>query len=314
MYDDILIPTDGSDSAEQATRHGVVLAEAYDARVHALSVVDERDYDGDLVRGEELVRAGRTAAEREARRAVEAVADLVGSEAVTSHVEVGVPSQAILDYAAEAGVDLVVMGTHGRTGIERFVIGSVAEKVVRRAAVPVVTVRASDAGPRWPPIDRVLLPTDGSEASFSALPYAFDVAERFDAVVEGLFVVDERTKSNFYNVGTALEDVVGGLQRAAEAATDRIESAGAERGIAVSTTVAEGLPSRTICAQAEESDADLVVMATHGRTGLGHYLLGSVTERVVRNSAVPVLTTPTEPGATNGGSDGDDDTAGVGYD
>jgi nucleotide-binding universal stress UspA family protein len=238
-----------------------------------------------------VISEGREAAEREAQRAVESVADLV-DDGVTTEVTLGVPSEAILAYAAEAGVDLVVIGTHGRTGVRRFIIGSVAEKVVRRADVPILTVRVSDAAPAWPPIDRVLVPTDGSEASLAALPYALDVAERFDAAVDGLYVVDERTKSSFYNVGTALEDVVGGMEAAAEAATQRIESAAADRGVAVSTTVIEGLPSRAICTHAEESGADLIVMSTHGRTGLAHYLLGSVTERVVRNATVPVLTTP----------------------
>jgi nucleotide-binding universal stress UspA family protein len=295
MYDDILIPTDGSDSAELAARHGVVLAEAYGSRIHALSVVDERDYDGGVVDGETVVSEGRAAAEREARRAVESVADLVDSDVVTE-VTFGVPSEAILAYAAEAGIDLVAMGTHGRTGVRRFIIGSVAEKVVRRADVPIVTVRASDTAPAWPPIERVLVPTDGSEASFAALPHAFDLAERFGATVDGLYVVDERTKSSFYNVGTALEDVVGGMEAAAETATERIESAAADRGVAVSTTVIEGLPSRAICTHAEESGTDLIVMSTHGRTGLAHYLLGSVTERVVRNATVPVFTTPVEEG------------------
>jgi nucleotide-binding universal stress UspA family protein len=292
-YDEILIPTDGSDSAERAARHGAVLAEAYDATVHALSVVDERNYDGDLLGEEDAVEAGRTAAERDARRAVEAVAGIVGeSVSVSTHVSVGVPSKAILAAVSDVDADLVVMGTHGRTGIERFVIGSVAEKVVRRADVPVLTVRAAEGAVAWPPIERILLPTDGSEASFAALPHAFDLADRFDATVEGLYVVDERAKSTFYDVETALEDVVGGLEAAAEAATDRIEREAADRGVSVSTTVIEGIPSKAICAHAEESAADLVVTSTHGRTGLAHYLLGSVAERVVRNSTVPVLTAP----------------------
>jgi nucleotide-binding universal stress UspA family protein len=299
MYDDILIPTDGSDSAERAARHGVVLAEAYGATVHALSVVDERDLDGGLVDDGSALEEGIDAAERDARRAVETVADLAaetvdGYDAgdVTTRVEVGVPSEAILAYVTDPGVDLVVMGTHGRTGIERFVIGSVAEKVVRRAEVPVLTVRASDAAPHWPPIERVLVPTDGSESSFAALPHALDVAERFDATVEALYVVDERTKSSLYNVGTALEDVVGGLQAAAQTATEHIADRARDRGLDVETSVIEGLPSSGICTHAEESGADVVVVSTHGRTGLAHYLLGSVAERVVRNSTVPVLTTP----------------------
>ena len=291
MYDEILVPTDGSESAERAVQYGVVLAGAFDARVHVLSVVDERDYDRAVVGGEEAMQQGVDAATTAAEEAVAAVAERVAGD-VTTRVTVGVPSEAILDYVETEGIDLVAMATHGRTGVERFVIGSVTEKVVRRATVPVLTVRVSDRLPSWPPLDRVLVPTDGSDASLSALPNALAVAERFDATVEGLYVVDERTKSTFYNVGTALEDVVGGLETAAETATTRIETAARERGVDASSAVVEGLPSAAICSHAAESGADLVVMASHGRTGLAHYLLGSVAERVVRNATVPVLITP----------------------
>lgn len=291
MYDDVLIPTDGSASAERAARYGAVLAAAYGAGVHVLSVVDERDYDGVEDDGS-AVDAGKTAAERNATRAVDAVADLVGNGDVTTHVTVGVPADAICAYAADADVSLVVMGTHGRTGLERFVIGSVAEGVVRHADVPVVTVRAGDAAPTWPPIERIVVPTDGSDASLAAFSHAFDLAERFDATVDGLSVVDERTKSNVYTVSTALEEMSGGLEASARAATDRLAAEAKTRGIDVTTSVVDGLPSRAICTHAESSDADLVVLATHGRTGLSHYLLGSVAERVVRNSTVPVCTVP----------------------
>jgi nucleotide-binding universal stress UspA family protein len=292
MYDDILIPTDGSEAAERAVDYGVVLAAAFDATVHALSVVDERDYRG-VVDGADAMRAGMDAARADAEEAVAAVAERVDG-AVTTHVTTGVPQQAILDYVGSAGVDLVVMSTHGRTGVGRFVIGSVAEKVVRRADVPVVTVRVSDRLPSWPPVDRVVVPTDGSDASFAAVPHALALAERFGAAVEVVSVVDERTRLRLYNVGTALEDVVGGLESTADRAVAQVESRAAERGLDVTTAVVEGLPPRAICSHAETTGASLVVLATHGRTGLAQYLLGSVAERVVRNATVPVCTVPVD--------------------
>jgi nucleotide-binding universal stress UspA family protein len=292
MYDDVLIPTDGSDPAERAARYGVALADSYGAAIHAVSVVDERDFSAGILDGEDLIREGQESADEEATRAVEFVGNLAPEAAVTTHVEIGVPAAAILEYVSRAGIDAVVMGTHGRTGIERFVIGSVTERVVRLADVPVLSVRPTEITPTWPPVDRVLFPTDGSDAAASALPYAIDLAERFGAVLEVLYVIDERTKSSYYNIQTALEDVTGGLQTAAERATDRVEEEATERGVTVETTIVGGLPSETICERAEDPGADIVVMATHGRTGLGHALLGSVTERVVRNSPTPVLTTP----------------------
>jgi nucleotide-binding universal stress UspA family protein len=292
MFDTVLIPTDGSDSAQRAAQLGAALAEAYGATVHALAVVDERPYSTAVVDDEAVVDEGMTAAEREARRAVAAVADLAAD--ATTAVEAGVPAAAIRDYAADADVDLIAMGTHGRTGVERFVIGSVAESVVRHSDVPVLTARAVGEAPTWPPIERLCCPTDGSEASFAALPVALDVADRFDALVDGCYVVDERMKAGYYDVATALEDVVGGLERTGERATERVATEAAERGLRVTTTTLEGLPSEALATHAESSGADLVVMSTHGRTGLGHALLGSVTERVVRKAVPPVLTVPAD--------------------
>ncbi|MFB6103432.1 MAG: universal stress protein [Haloplanus sp.] len=294
MFEAVLIPTDGSEPAQRAAELGVSLAEAYGATVHAFSVIDEREYSTAVVGDETAVDAGSTAAERAATRAVDAVAEIADDVATTTHVAVGVPTDAILDYVASNGIDLVAMGTHGRTGVERFVIGSVAETVVRRIEVPVLTVRATDDVPSWPPLDRIVCPTDGSDASFAALPVALDLAARFGAVVEGCYVVDERTKAGYYDAATAIEDVVGGLEATGEQAMDRIETAAADRGVEVATTVLEGLPSEAIRTHAEQSGAGLIVMSTHGRTGLRHALLGSVTERVVRNASTPVLSVPVD--------------------
>jgi nucleotide-binding universal stress UspA family protein len=139
MYSDILIPTDGSREARAAIDHGTGIASRYDATVHALHVVDTRlTRSGPLL--ETLLRSGR-----EAIREVEVACARSGRPVVTDIVE-GNPAEAILAYVAEHDVDLVVMGTHGRTGIDRVLMGSVAERVVRRSPVPVVTVRDGSDG------------------------------------------------------------------------------------------------------------------------------------------------------------------------
>ncbi|MFC6838066.1 universal stress protein [Halomarina ordinaria] len=136
MYSRILLPTDGSDGAAEAAETGLELATRFDASVHALSVIDARfvasDYD--------LVVE---AAERDAERALDAV-DELGNEygvPVEKHLRRGVPAEEIVDAIGAYDVDLVVMGTHGRTGIDRLVhLGSVTERVVRAAPVHVTTV------------------------------------------------------------------------------------------------------------------------------------------------------------------------------
>jgi nucleotide-binding universal stress UspA family protein len=143
MYDDILLPTDGSDGIDAAATHAATLADRFGATVHVLSVVDTRNRFESPTSG--LSTEAWTQAERErADHAIErTVAALPDDLPVETTVVEGVPRREILEYVDEAGMDLVVMGTHGRTGLDHYLIGSVTEKVVRRASVPVVTVRLS---------------------------------------------------------------------------------------------------------------------------------------------------------------------------
>jgi len=136
MYQHILVPTDGSDGTRQSLTHGLTLAERFDATIHALSVVPEGPL-GTLQSDE-----GHAAAERAVER-VEVEATREGVDVVTA-VEQGVPHEEIIAYADDHDIDMIVMGTQGRTGLDRVLVGSVTERIVRMADIPVVTVRLSD--------------------------------------------------------------------------------------------------------------------------------------------------------------------------
>lgn len=135
MYDDILVPTDGSQGAAAALEHAIEIASQWGGTVHTLYVVDTR-----------LARSGpaRETLRREGRQAVRDV-EVAGAQAgltVETDIREGNPHETILSYVEEQDIDIVVMGTHGRTGIGRVLMGSVAERVGRRSPVPVLTVRA----------------------------------------------------------------------------------------------------------------------------------------------------------------------------
>ncbi len=151
MYEKILIPTDGSEVAENAVEHGVELAERYDAEVHALYVVDTDAMD--LTLGTEQVdrlKAGRFGDMDEIREKAEEATGRVAERAEDSGVEVveevtaGRPHKAITRYADENGVDIIVMGSHGRGGVKRVLLGSVAERVLRTTRLPVLVVDVDD--------------------------------------------------------------------------------------------------------------------------------------------------------------------------
>jgi nucleotide-binding universal stress UspA family protein len=137
MYDDVLIPTDGSRGADAALEHAIEIATQWEATLHGLYVVDSR-----VARSGPLREALRDEG-REALRDVEVAGTQAGLSVVTEVAE-GSPHEEILEYVSEHGIDVVVMGTHGRTGIDRLVMGSVAERVNRLSPVPVLTVPAGD--------------------------------------------------------------------------------------------------------------------------------------------------------------------------
>ena len=135
--------------------------------------------------------------------------------------------------------------------------------------------------------DRILVPTDGSETAAKAVEHAVDLAEQYDATLHVLSVVDP---TRFSTVGVDPSSVLVAVEKGAREAVEAVEAAAEEAGVPTETTVVRGSPAQTITEYATDNDVDLVVMGTHGRTGLDRYLLGSVTERVVRTSSVPVLT------------------------
>jgi nucleotide-binding universal stress UspA family protein len=291
MFDTILLPTDGSDGALRAARHASTLAGAFDATVRVVNVVDERRYGstGAEVEGPRTVQ--KDAFEREGREAVERVEAVLGDDLeVETDLLYGTPHEAILADAADHDADLVVMGTHGRTGLDRLLVGSTTERVVRLADRPVFTV-----GPDAEPTDgyrNVLVPTDGSSGVEPAIECALDVAEAFDATVHGLFVADVRSfmsEDGGYDVPVP-DAVIDALEEQGESATATVAEMASARDVAAETEVVDGVPTSGILDYADQHDVDLVVMGTHGRTGFGRLLLGSVAENVVRKADCPVLT------------------------
>jgi nucleotide-binding universal stress UspA family protein len=134
---------------------------------------------------------------------------------------------------------------------------------------------------------QILVPTDGSPASDAAIEHAIDLAQRYDATLHALYVVDGAAYST---LEAGADVIIGALETEGDAATRRVADAAEEAGVEAETTVTSGTAYRSIRDYVDDHAIDMIVMGTHGRKGLDRYLLGSVTERVVRTSDVPVLT------------------------
>ncbi|WP_396612671.1 universal stress protein [Haloferax sp. S1W] len=135
--------------------------------------------------------------------------------------------------------------------------------------------------------DEILVPTDGSKAAGHAIDHALDIAKTYGATIHALYVVDT---SIYTSLDAGADVVIDALEREGDAATKHVLEAAEEAGVEADAEVVTGTAYRSIQQYIDDHAIDLVVMGTHGRTGLSHYLLGSVTERIVRTSPVPVLT------------------------
>jgi len=290
MYDDILIPTDGSRGSEAAIARAFDLARTGDATLHIVHVVDTSMEPRDLDAGErdELRRHAEQHGMEATGRIREQAADR-GLDAVRAVLE-GTPSRQILEYADENDLDLIVMGTHGRTGTERVRLGSTTERVIQFADVPVMAVRLSDdvaiPDSGYGMYDHVVIPTDGSDAAERAADHALTIAEHYGADVHVIYVVDTTT----YGLEDASRSIVGLLKRGGQNAIDDIAAEARNRNLPVTTDVLRGVPHEKIIEYSTGVDADVIAMGTRGRTAGDDHLLGSTIARVVRRSDIPVLT------------------------
>ncbi len=291
--DDLLIARDFSPVSDQATRYALGVAARTGATLHVLhaEVLHEGlDADGDRAPAEGL-SAFRESLEEDGTVSADALDAVSVEEVVRRDVS---PSPAIMNYAAEAGVDLIVLGTHGRRGPSRILLGSVAEEVVRRAEQPVLTVRGEEdrPSPSSPgAVDRILAPVDFSEYSREALRATKEWAALYDAPIDALHVIAEHIHPAFYVGGVeSIYDMEPDIEQKVQERLDDFVSDTEGPAVDVRSHVTVGNAAPAIVEFAEAHQIDLVAMSTHGYTGLDRFLLGSVAEKVVRHAGCPVLT------------------------
>ncbi|CCQ37050.1 UspA domain protein [Natronomonas moolapensis 8.8.11] len=282
MFDRILFPTDGSEGADAVFDRVLDVAETHAATVHVLNVADTAHDSVTRIQGEivdVLEREGETVVEAAAQRATGR-----GIPAVTDVVQGGVAAT-VDAYTEEYGIDLIAMPTRGRTGLERLLLGSTTDRVLRRSSVPVLTLDPADDSVTYP-ARGVLVPTDGSAGAEAALELSVELAAGTGATLHVLCVADESDPA----VGSPTDAGDRPASELVDAATSVAEDAGV--GSVVGATETASSIRRAIESYVGTHDIDLVVMGARGRRGLERRLLGSVTERTVRSASVPVVTVP----------------------
>lgn len=274
----ILLPTDFSTSANIALEHAIFHAEIHQAELHIL-----HNYTWDYGQEQKTMPDLNAIVEK-----MEKAFQVILKNALDPHKDVPLKimekgttrsssAEAALDYTRNNDIDLIVMGTHGRKGFHHFLVGSTAEMVARLAPCPVITVRAGGSSSELDAIRTILVPVDLSEESAAALIRARELANFHHANLLIYHAADDDAVDNANNDNA--EDAVARF--AAQTAGPKVR----QEIILDNKSAARG-----ICQTAETRAADMIVMGTHGRTGLRKAMLGSVAVQVVRLAPCPVLT------------------------
>lgn len=294
MYAKILVPLDGSKTAENVVPLARSFARGLQIPVELLGVVDlaEMAHHGPPSQAS-IIRNIVDDATQRFDDYLERVAKnfLVGEVQCT--VRKGNAAEAIIEVAGAEKQTLIALATHGRSGLDRWLLGSVAEKVLRGASNPTLVVRAKkEKNLAWEmaTLKRVIVPLDGSELSERILPHVEALAKHLDLEVTLLGVYGGRLRAGAADGFHSMDAFIVSLRNETEiylaAKTEEMKQRGLNK---VSFAAKQGLEADEIIATARETLDTLIAMCTHGRTGVQRWMLGSVTETVVRHSDDPVL-------------------------
>lgn len=283
----ILVPLDGSELAQSVLPYVAELARCTGAEVELLSAVSEValwDPNASVVAWsrEEQLALGYVESQREGLES--------NGVKATSHVLRGEPADVIIEEASKTDADLIALSTHGRSGISRWLFGSVTGRVLESTEKPVLVVRPPEEDPGGA-IRRILVPLDGSPLAEQVLPLVEEVASACKAKVSVMQAVPPLTAYPGFEayaptaMGEVLEDMQARSREYLSKMVDRLKG----KKIEAEALTSAALPTEAILAAADQSDADLIAIATHGRSGLGRVVLGSVADAVIRGSHRPCL-------------------------
>ncbi|HWP58617.1 MAG TPA: universal stress protein [Candidatus Acidoferrales bacterium] len=297
MYTKIIVPLDGSALAEAVLPHVRTLARQLELPITLLQVIDPEvvsSYSKDFHQYGTIMAAMKLSSGDYLRK----TASLLGEPPkVDSLIEVGAPADTIVRVAAQDERALIAMATHGLSGLQRWIMGSVANKVLRAASNHLFLIRPRREDWKAPtqeePLTKIIVPLDGSKLAEKVLPHAVEWAQKMSAEIVLVRVYTlplsaywAREEEGAPNIA----ELEGRLRAETRDYLDaKVEELKAKSVRKVSSVLLEGLAAARIVDFARETPGSLIAMCTHGRSGMKRWVLGSVTERVVQASGNPVL-------------------------
>jgi len=294
IYSKILIPLDGSKVAESALPYAEVLAAKFGADLTLLGV------QGTVV-GESVIPASQLETiKTNTLGYLEQQASMLREKGLKAHAEFRIDDSAsgIIDYAHTNSVDQIVIATHGRSGLKRWLLGSTADRVIRGTEKPVLLIRAKESSPDLKEEDlfhRVTVALDGSEEAENIIPHLERLASRFQMEVILLQVITETTflepvaNGMSYRYMPVPQEVMDLRKKEALAYLDTIGERLVAHGIAIKTMVVLGDAGAGVIDTAQQTDSGLVAMTTHGRSGIKRWAYGSVADKVLHSGTRPLL-------------------------
>ena len=284
----ILVPVDFSVFSDKAVEYAIFIAKKFNASITLLHTVvmfeDDIDEEEHLQAYEKIIQKKenrRTTKIKSHRSTAE-----TGGICVESVLIRGLSAaDSILEYMNDKDFDLIVMGTHGRTGLMKWFAGSVAEKVVQLSKIPVLTVHKDLSEIN---IKKILVPVDFSKHSKIAVEKGLTIAREFNAKIEFLHVVEMEAHPEFYTF--SFDSILKVNPELKPHILKNLKKLTGVKKDNISYVVLEGKVSKEIKEYADDNDVDLIIMPTRGMSDLEHFFLGSNTERVVRVAPCPVLT------------------------
>lgn len=288
MLEKILVPLDTSPLAEEVLPYVIELARAFNSAIDVINVCE-------LHQGQE-VAACRSYLEATAARIK---ADLAGqADKIKTDIIMGSPGPKILTYAENEKADLIMLSSHGRSGVKLWPFGSTVDKVLRRTGVPLIIVKVKETMGLQPQDDlfkRILVPLDGSELGAKTLPYVVEIAAKLGSEVHLLHVIE--TAKHVHALGRIdtvpfIEGELASLRKRAQDYLDQASTQFTRSGSNVLTIVKEGNVAEEILKYAGEEQCSLVAISSHGHSGLESWILGSVTSKVLSAGSKSLLFVP----------------------